>query len=144
MFWTRNIPARRCATVGSPMEMFSRFFAAPERAGAPVAAPVFNIWADDSGAVLTSELPGVRLEELDITVSGKSITVKGTRDGEEVGEKARRARNERPAGAFERSFQLGFQVDASRVEAKLANGVLEVTLPRAENDKPRKITVNGN
>lgn len=126
------------------MEMFSRFFSAPQRAGNAGGAPTFNIWADDNGAVLTSELPGVQLENLDITVSGKSITVKGTRNGEEVGEKAHRARNERPAGTFERSFQLGFQVDASRVEAKLTNGVLEVTLPRAENDKPRKITVNGN
>lgn len=123
------------------MEMFSRFLSAPERT--PLSAPAFNVWADGNGAVLTSELAGVRLEDVDITVSGKSITVKGTRNGEEVGEKARQVRNERPAGTFERTIQLGFQVDASRVEARLTDGVLEVTLPRAEEDKPRKIVVNG-
>ena len=141
MFWTRNIPAGRLATISSPMEMFSRFLAAPGRA--PLSSPAFNLWADEDGAVLTSELAGVRLEDVDITVSGKSITVKGTRNGEETGDKARQVRNERPAGAFERTFQLGFQVDASRVEARLTDGVLEVTLPRAENDKPRKIIVTG-
>lgn len=128
-------------TFGNQLDLFNRFFS---NAGfSPATAfPPFNIWADDDGAVITSELPGVRLEDLDITVSGKNVTVKGTRGEEGCGEGDKRVRRERPAGAFERSLQLGFQADAGRVEAKLVNGVLEIRLPRAENDKPHKIIVS--
>lgn len=142
MFWTLNHPMSRRATFGSQLDFLNRFFAAPGHLDTAPSFPAFNIWSDEDGAVVTSELPGVRMEDLDITVSGKAVTVKGSRKAEETAEKERRVRQERPSGEFERAFQLGFQIDAARVQAKLADGVLEITLPRAENDKPRKITIS--
>lgn len=102
--------------------------------------PAFNVWANEDGAVVTSELPGVKFEDLDITVSGKGINVKGARK-EGADQDGRYLRRERPEGEFTRSIELPFQIEASKVDAKMANGVLCINLPRAENDKPRKITV---
>lgn len=142
MFWERTRPSARMSTYGSQFDLLDRFFGTPgRRAGS--AYPAFNVWADENGAVVTSELPGVTLQDLEITVSGRNIGIRGTRSEEEPGENRRSTRRERPAGAFERTIQMGFQIDAEKVEAKLANGVLEISLPRAENDKPRKIAVSG-
>lgn len=141
MFWTRHMPLVDRSTFGSQLDMFDRFFSTVERNGG-TSFPPFNIWSDEDGAIITSELPGVKLENIEITVSGKSIVVKGARSEEEAGENVRSVRRERATGEFERNFKLGFQVDAAKVEAKLANGVLEIQLPRAENDKPHKIAVS--
>lgn len=102
--------------------------------------PAFNIWSNDDGATLTSELPGVSMDDLDITVSGKEITIRGSRKAD-VDENTRFVRHERPSGEFTRSFRLPYQIDSAKVEAKLANGILRIELPRAENDKPRKISI---
>lgn len=142
MFLTRSLPLTGRSTFGSHLDLFDRVFSAAERAGGP-SFPAFNVWSDEDGAVITSELPGVKLENIEITVSGKHLGVKGTREDGDIADEARRVRRERPSGDFERNFTLGFQIDASKVEAKLANGVLEIVLPRAENDKPRKITIVG-
>lgn len=108
----------------------------------PVAEfPAFNVWSNDETAVITSELPGVRMEDLEITVTGNVIGIKGARKDEAPAE-SRYARRERPAGEFARSIELPFQIDASKVEAKLANGMLHIDLPRSETDKPRKITIS--
>ena len=151
MFWSRTNPIARRTTLGNPLELFGRFMNANPFSEPGHGFPAFNLWSDEDGAVLTSELPGVKIEDLEITVSGKQITVKGYRsesecrnESENAGEgKANCVRRERPAGMFERSFQLPWAIETSGVQAKFRNGVLEITLPRAENDKPRKISVNG-
>lgn len=127
--------------MGNPMAMFNRFFGGSCVPRAAHSAPAFNLWSDGGGSVLTSELPGVKLEDLDITVSGSVVTIKGARK-EESREKETHIRRERPQGQFERAFDLNYTIDAAKVEAKLSNGVLEISLPRAEAEKPRKITIN--
>lgn len=103
--------------------------------------PAFNVWSNDEAAVITSELPGVKMEDLEITVTGNAVGIKGSRKDEAPAE-GRFARRERPAGEFMRTIELPFQIDASKVEAKLANGMLRVDLPRSEMDKPRKIAIS--
>lgn len=139
MFWTRSNSIAKRDTFDNQLDVFNRFLGGPSLQHSSF--PPFNIWSDENGAVITSELPGVKMQDLDITVSGKNITVKGSRSEGEAQEDAQRVRRERPSGNFERSFELGFQIDAAKVEAKMVNGVMEITLPRAENDKPRKISV---
>lgn len=139
MFWSRSNPIARRDTFDNQLDLFNRFLGGPGFQHSSF--PAFNIWSDDDGAVITSELPGVDMQDLDITVSGNNITVKGSRSEGEAENGSQRVRRERPSGTFERSFELGFQIDAAKVEAKMANGVLEISLPRAENDKPRKIGV---
>ena len=102
--------------------------------------PAMNVWTDEDNAVVTAELPGVVLDDIDITVEDDVLTLRGSRKPDEV-EGVTYHRQERRYGSFLRTFRLPFRVDAARVEASFAKGVLRIELPRAEEDKPRKITV---
>lgn len=103
--------------------------------------PAMNIWVNENGAVVTTELPGVLPEDLDISVVDDTLTISGSRKPEELEEGATYHRRERGCGSFARSFQLPFKVDPRQVEAVTNNGILNITLPRAEEDKPKKIAV---
>jgi HSP20 family protein len=111
--------------------------ATPEASGG---YPAMNVWANEDGAIVTAELPGVDVEALDISVVENALTVSGARELD-LPEDATFHRRERGYGKFARSFQLPFRVDAGAVEATFDKGVLSITLPRTEEDKPRKITI---
>jgi HSP20 family protein len=100
-----------------------------------------NVWANDDGLVLTTEVPGVNPQDIDISVVGETLTLSGERMPDELKEGSRYHRQERGYGKFTRSVQLPFPVDVNAVEASFKDGVLHVAMPRAEEDKPRKITV---
>jgi HSP20 family protein len=89
----------------------------------------------------TVRLPGVNSEDLDISVKENSVTIAGSRSSEELPEEANYLRRELRSGDFSRTFQLPFNVDANKVEATFENGILHLSVPRAEADKPRKIAV---
>jgi len=114
---------------------------APFEAPALRGYPAMNVWMNENGAVVTTELPGVLSDNLDINVADNTLTVSGSRKPEELEEGATYHRRERAYGTFTRSFQLPFKVDPQKVEASLNNGILTITLPRAEEDKPKKIAV---
>lgn len=137
MLWTRSSSLFPRSTLGDSLGLFNRFMGNPADTSS---FPAFNIWSNEEGAVLTSEMPGVKMDDLDITVSGKEIAISGKRRDDEASN-THFVRHERPTGEFSRSFQLPFQIDSAKVNAKLTSGVLRIDLPRAENDKPRKITV---
>jgi HSP20 family protein len=103
--------------------------------------PAMNVWSNTEAAVITAELPGMNLEDLEIAVHGDTLSLSGSRSTEEVGEDVTYHRRERGIGEFHRSFQLPFNVDANKVEANYERGVLHIFLPRSEADKPRKIQV---
>jgi len=103
--------------------------------------PAMNVWTNEEGAVITAELPGVNPDEIDIAVVGDTLTLTGSRTPEELGEGNKYHRRERGYGRFSRSFQLPFKVETDKVEAMFEQGILHLSLPRAEADKPRKITV---
>jgi len=103
--------------------------------------PAINIWTSEEGQLISAEIPGVNPDELDISVTGEILTLSGERKPEQVGEDVRYHRQERGYGRFKRSIQLPFPVRTDGIEAAFKNGVLNVYLPRAEEDKPRKITV---
>jgi HSP20 family protein len=103
--------------------------------------PAVNVWMNDEGAVVTAELPGVEVKDLEIGVVGETLTVSGERKLEDLPKDAVYHRQERGAGKFTRTVDLPFQVDGARVQATLEKGILRILLPRAEQDKPRKITV---
>jgi len=103
--------------------------------------PTVNVWADNDNAIITSELPGINAEEVDISVNGKSITLRGSRKLEEACDGECYHRQERWQGQFTRTIDLPFLINADKVEARFNKGVLHLTVPRAEADKPRKIAV---
>ena len=103
------------------------------------AYPAMNVWTNEDGAVVTAELPGVAPEDIDISVVNETLTITGTRQPETV-EGATYHRRERSQGRFTRSFELPFRIESDQVEASFERGVLHITLPRAEADKPKRIT----
>ena len=103
--------------------------------------PLVNVWMDRDRAIITSELPGVDTKDIDISVAGKSVTLRGSRATEDACEGECQHRRERWSGKFTRSIELPYAVNQDKVEAKFIKGILELTLPRAEADKPRKIAI---
>lgn len=103
--------------------------------------PAMNIWTSEDGLKVTAELPGVRSDDIDINVVGETLTLSGERKVDQLKEGTRYHRQERGYGKFTRSIQLPFPVNVNQVQATFKDGVLSVSLPRAEEDKPRKIAV---
>ena len=103
--------------------------------------PPVNAWLGEGDIIIAAELPGVDPAKVDISVVGDTLTISGSRESEPLKEGESYHRQERGYGRFTRSLQLPFSVDAGKVEAKYESGILRMTLPRAEADKPRKISV---
>lgn len=103
--------------------------------------PAMNVWLSENGAVVTAELPGFEAEDIDISVVDNALTLKGHREADLLQEGETYHRRERSCGKFERSFQLPFPVESGNVEANFERGVLNISLPRAEADKPKRIAI---
>jgi len=103
--------------------------------------PAMNAWENQDGLIVTAELPGINTDDIDISVVGDTLTLSGNRQSDDLLEGARYHRRERGYGSFSRSIQLPFQVNVENVEATFNNGILLINLPRAEEDKPKKIVV---
>jgi HSP20 family protein len=121
--------------------LFNTFYGNRSRLQAAPSFPAMNVWTNQDGAVLTAELPGINPEDIDISVVGETLTLTGARQPEELPEGEKYHRRERGYGKFTRTFQLPFPVEADKVNAVFEKGVLHISLPRAEADKPRKISI---
>jgi len=103
------------------------------------ATPVANILETADGYILEAEMPGVSKEGLDITVENGELVITGTRTDKDLpGDTL--YRESRPVD-YRRVFDLDPSIDASKITAKIENGVLTLTLPKAEEVKPRRIKV---
>ena len=103
--------------------------------------PAINIWEKDQTAVVTAELPGIDTEKMDISGSGDILTIAATVDATSLAEGEIYLRQERGIGSFKRNIQLPFQVNSQQVEAKYDRGILIITLPRMQEDVPKKIKI---
>jgi HSP20 family protein len=104
--------------------------------------PAVDIKEETDRFVIHADLPGVDPKDIDITMEGGMLTIKGERQSESREETDGYKRVERVAGTFYRRFSLPDTADADRIGAKGKNGVLEVIIPKQEKVQPRKITVN--
>ena len=86
-------------------------------------------------------MPGVRVEDLDLSIEGDTLTIRGERPADQVPDNSQYHRRERIHGSFSRAVQLPFAVDAKKVEASFEDGVLKISMPRVEAEKPRKIEI---
>jgi HSP20 family protein len=111
--------------------------------GEPAAGvfPLMNVTEDKDNYYIRAELPGIKADELDMSVTADTLSLSGERKIPAEDEKAQYHRREREAGRFSRIITLPAQVDAGKAEAHCADGVLTVVLPKAEEAKPRQITV---
>jgi HSP20 family protein len=103
--------------------------------------PPVNLWSGEDEVVVSAELPGVDADKIDISVVEDTVTLSGQRGSDDVPKGAVFRHRERGRGRFSRTFRLPFRIDASAVDARYANGILEVTLPRAAEDRPKKVPV---
>lgn len=103
--------------------------------------PLVNVWLHNHDALMTAEIPGIDPDKLDIAVSGDLVTVSGSRKPEVLKEEDTYHRRERLYGRFSRTLKLPFKVDPEKVEARYEKGILEVKLPCAQEEKPRKIEI---
>ncbi len=117
------------------IEEFTRPYALSERR---LAYPPLNITEDDRNLYVSAEIPGVSMEDLELTLTDKSLVIKGERKGEQ----GKYFRQERPVGAFQRVISLGIPVNREAIKAKLVSGILEITLPKAEEAQPKKISID--
>lgn len=102
--------------------------------------PAANVWEQNDALLVEMEVPGVKNEQIDISVAGDELSVKINRP-EIDQEGVTYHRRERPVGPLTRVLRLPIEVNADKVEAELRDGVLRITLPKAESAKPRKINV---
>jgi HSP20 family protein len=101
-----------------------------------------DLWETKDAYHLRADLPGLGPEDIEINATSDMITINGeTKTKTEVSDEGW-IRQERRSGKFTRSFALPVQIDPNKVEASFKHGVLEMTLPKAENVKPRTIKVN--
>jgi len=103
--------------------------------------PAINAWAGENGIVVTAELPGADPGKMDVSVVGDSLTISGFREPEALKQGESYHRQERSCGRFTRTLQLPFHVDAGKVNAMYERGILHVSLPRSEAEKPKKIAI---
>ena len=97
-----------------------------------------NVSVDDGDIVVSLEAPGVKIDDVDITLTGDTLVVKGTKKPDCEGKYHRR---ERFSGRFSRTVHVPSRVDRDAIRAKLVDGILSITLPQAAEAKARKITV---
>ncbi len=111
-----------------------------QQGGAPV-FPALNVAEDEQSIYVRAEIPGVRAAELDIAVEGDTLTIKGERRPETGAEKCSYHRREIERGRFSRALTLPTRVNPEQVVATTRDGILLISLPKAEEVKPRRIEV---
>ncbi len=105
------------------------------------AYPPLNVWSSAEGLVVDAEMPGVEPKDVEIAVDGDELTLRGKVNAEAPGAEATALRRERPAGEFLRTLQLPFRANAAAVKASFKSGILRISIPKSEEDKPRKIAI---
>ena len=103
--------------------------------------PPMSISQDDDNFYLRAEVPGIKPAELSISAVRNRVSISGKREIPREHERVSYHRKERPEGAFNRAVTLPLEVDPERVDARYADGILTLTLPKAEQVKPRQIAV---
>ncbi len=106
------------------------------------AVPSVNVWSSQEKTVVTAELPGVDPEAINISVVGQELTIAGERQRVQPGNGEVYHRQECHGGPFSRRIGLPYAVATDQVCAKYSRGLLEVSLPRHEATKPRRIAVS--
>ncbi len=127
-------------TTFDPIREMDRFFSAATRTPASTAMPM-DLYRDGESFVACIDLPGVDPSTIDVDVEDRTMTIRAERRTEPQGE-VQWLSHERPSGTFARQLTLGYGVSLDKIAAEYADGVLTLTIPMAEEAKPRKISVS--
>ena len=129
-------------------DLFGRFFESPwaiQDADSKAFVPAVDVSENENEYLIKADIPGVRKEDLNVSVQDGILTINAeSRYEDEEKKEGRVIRQERRYGKYSRSMRLGKDVDTSNVKAEYKDGVLELTLPKHEEVKPRKIAIDVN
>lgn len=99
--------------------------------------PPLNIIEDENNIYVRAEVPGISIEDMEITITDKNIVLKGERKLPE----GRYFRQERPSGVFQRIVSINTTVDVDKVTASTKDGILNIVIPKSESSVPRKVGI---
>ena len=127
--------------------LFDGFFGRPSQVGQVggmerVWAPAVDMYETKDELVITAELPGLTEKDIHLSITGDMLTIRGERRWDQKVEQENYYRGERWFGKFERALPLPIPVQAEKVKASYRDGVLTVTLPKAEEIKPKEIKID--
>ena len=124
-------------------ELVTRFFGSPDLPvfGGGSWYPALDIAEQDDGVVVKAELPGLKAEDIDLSVDGNSLTISGEKKDCSEEKDGSYYHVERQYGTFQRTITLPSEVDSDKIKATYNGGVLTVHLPKSESAKPRRIRV---
>lgn len=103
--------------------------------------PSVDVSEEDDNILVKADLPGLEAKDIDINVSGDQLTIKGEKKTEEEKKEANYYSKERFFGTFHRAIRLPAEVDADKVDATFKNGVLDISLPKSDASKRKRIEV---
>jgi HSP20 family protein len=138
-------PFREMMTLRNSMDrmfddsMFRRLQAVPDGAEAHLSMDVYQ---SEDAIVIQAVLPGVEPDDVDISITGETVTIKGEVKKEEEIKEENYLLKERQYGSYSRTLQMPIQVQGDKAEAMFENGLLTLTLPKAEAVKPKQIKVS--
>ncbi len=115
----------------------------PAAAGSRINSFPMDLVETDQGYVLRASLPGVKPEDVQVTIHGDTLTIRGQTSGQEERKEQNYIIREQRSGSFQRMVSLPAPINPDQAEARFENGVLQLTLPRAEAAQPRQIKVGG-
>lgn len=146
MSLTRWDPFREMVSLRDAMDrLFEESFVRPSGRSSfgtngGLTVPV-DMYETDDSLVVSASVPGLQPEDVDISISGNTLTIKGEFRSEQEGERGNVHFQERRYGKFQRALGLPANVNADEVEATFDDGILKITLPKAEEAKPKQIPV---
>ena len=139
---TRWEPVREMMTLREAMDrLFDDAFTRPLSLNGAAALPSLDVYETDDEVVVKASLPGLKAEDVQISVTGDSLTLRGEFKQEEEKTGATYHVRERRSGSFERTLGLPVSVQTDKAKADFENGILSIVLPKAEAVKPRTINI---
>lgn len=106
--------------------------------------PALDVFEKRGNFIIKAELPGIREEDIDLSIAGDTLTIKGEKKSENEIDEDDYYHVERLYGSFMRSISLPSNIDTDKIEAKYEDGVLEISLPKTAGIKPKKVKIEGN
>jgi HSP20 family protein len=103
--------------------------------------PLVDVHQTDDDIIVTVSLPGIKPEDVNVTLTGRTLTVSGELKATEQVEREQYVYRERRMGAFNREMRLPVRVEGDKAQATFENGLLRLSLPKAEESKPRQIEI---
>jgi len=119
----------------------NRLFSNYTSATGALTFPFVNIYEDRDTLTIAAEMPGLSKEQVEITYADGALTITGKRDAARSTASMSVLRRERSIGSFEKTIRIPVKIVSDKIVAKFTNGILTITLPKAEDAKPKAITI---